>query len=932
MRRSLFILLIIFHLLFIAGTLEARQRDVQVRISGQELFETEPKNVVTTTFEVTNTSDEELEFISQVKLPAGWKLIIPSFPFRLAPKATEIRLVSFFIPQTALVGKYEIIYRVSSVKYPSISDLTRIYVKVSSVTKLQAEFLQAPESVIAGQPYEAVFPVINASNTENRVVIKVQSGQGLPYTVEPEELKLAPGESKIVKVTVKTDGKFRKAFKHHLRLTVQSVEDEKLRGQARCAVNIIPKITGDVDRFHRIPAELTFRSAGQRNEEKKTVFQGEFSGRGKLSEDGEDEIEFLFRGPDTIEEISMFGQHDRYFVGYRSKTADILLGDNYYSLSHLTEQSLDGRGAEAGLVLGGFGLKGYHMKTRWLDPEEKETALQLEYLFSDRYRIGLNLFNKKSDIEDAKVVSLQGKLEPFENTNIEFEAAYGKEDNRHDNAYWFNFYSSPDWGGTYRLEYIYAEPDFPGYYRDKEYISGNFFFPIKKHFTLNATLRQEKNNLDLDPSLESAALSRYGQLGLNYRFKTGATLSIESRIRTREDRLAEPDFDDRELTHRIRLGQSFKKLSFNVSAEQGKTKDRLKDQTSDVGIYEGSCYFMPTPNQSYGSYVRYSTSRNPGDEDRDTINTGLTGVFKIGKRTSVKLKLDRYDNIGTDSGGRHNLNLALNYLFPNKSRISAHGRHTLYGRNSDQEDETAFIVEFTVPLGLPVGRKKSVGMLEGYVQDQEAGQPIPNAILRLNGATAVTDSDGEFTFPALKPGTFYLNVDSASIGLDRIPAQKTPLEVNIEGGKEESVKIEITKSAVFIGKLMVYEFVKEDGLQKGFTIDKAVKKPIREDGKEEMVEVHGLANVLLEFKSKQEIWRVLTDRKGRFRFDDVRPGSWTLTVQADNLPEYHFIEKDTFEIKLAPGEKKEMLIRALPKKRTIQIIEQGEILIEEEGK
>jgi hypothetical protein len=276
--------------------------------------------------------------------------------------------------------------------------------------------------------------------------------------------------------------------------------------------------------------------------------------------------------------------------------------------------------------------------------------------------------------------------------------------------------------------------------------------------------------------------------------------------------------------------------------------------------------------------------------------------------------------------------LALNYLFPNKSRISAHGRHNLYGSNSDQKDETAFIVEFTVSIGLSVGRKKSIGMLEGYVRDQETSQPIPNAILRLNGATAVTDSDGEFIFPALKPGTFYLNVDSASIGLDRIPAQKTPLEVDIEGGKEESVKIEITKSAVFIGKIMVYEFVKEDGLQKGFAIDKAVKKPIREDGKEEMVEVRGLANVLLEFKSKLETWRVLTDRKGRFRFDDVRPGSWTLTVQADNLPEYNFLETDTFEIKLAPGEKKEMLIRALPKKRTIRIIEQGEILIEEEGK
>jgi len=104
-------------------------------VSGQELFETEPKNVVTITFEVSNTADEELEFISDVKFPAGGKLITPSFPFRLAPNATEIRLVSFFTPQTALTGRYEISYLIRSSRDTSISDAARIFVIVLPVTK-----------------------------------------------------------------------------------------------------------------------------------------------------------------------------------------------------------------------------------------------------------------------------------------------------------------------------------------------------------------------------------------------------------------------------------------------------------------------------------------------------------------------------------------------------------------------------------------------------------------------------------------------------------------------------------------------------------------------------------------------------------------------------------------------------------------------------
>lgn len=926
MKRCLFTLPIFFHLLFLAGALEAQQSGVQVRIGGQELFETEPKNVVTATFEITNTSDEELEFVSQVKLPTGWKQIIPSLPFRLAPKATEIRLVSFYIPQTTLVGKYKIIYQLSSLKYPSISGLARLYVVVRSITNLQAEFLQAPESVIAGQPYEAIFSVINASNRENSVGIKVTSGQDLPVIVNPEQLKLAPGEANTVKVTVNTDEKIRNGFKHHLSLIIQSDEDEKIRDQARCTVDIIPKITGEVDRFHRIPAELTIIPTGQKSEQDMVGLQGELSGRGKLTEGGEDEIAFLFRGPDTIEDNSMFGQRDRVFVEYRNKAADVLLGDNYYALSHLTEQSVDGRGAGGGLVLGDFGLRGYHMATRWFASEERETALHFDYLFNDRYGIGLNLFKKQSDVEDAQIASLQAKLEPFKNTNIEFEAAYGKDDN----AFWLDFYGSPALGGSYRFEYIYAQPDFPGYYQDSQYVSGNFFFPVTNSLTLSSSLRQEKGNLDLDSSTESATLSRYGQIGLNYRFEAGTTLSVESLLRTRKDRLPDPDFDNRELTYKIRLGHTFEMLFLNVSAEQGKVKDRLKDQTSDVGIYEGSCYFMLTHNQSYGAFVRYSDYSNSEDEDRNTINTGLTGTFKIGENASLNLSVDRCDSMGTDSGDRNNFDLALSYQFANKSRISAHGRHTLYGSNSEQEDETALIVLFRIPFGLPVGRKNSIGVLDGTIHDQETGQPIPNVVLHLNGATAVTDNDGEFTFPSLKPGNFRLNVDSASIGLDRIPAQKTSLEVDIEGGKEESIDIEITKSADFVGKIMIYEFAKEDGLQKGFSISKGGNKATETAGRDKIVETRSLPNALLELKSEQETWRVLADKKGRFRFDDVRPGDWILTIHADNIPQYHYLEKDNFEIELTPGERKEMLIRVLPKKRTIQIIEQGGTLIEEE--
>jgi hypothetical protein len=71
--------------------------------------------------------------------------------------------------------------------------------------------------------------------------------------------------------------------------------------------------------------------------------------------------------------------------------------------------------------------------------------------------------------------------------------------------------------------------------------------------------------------------------------------------------------------------------------------------------------------------------------------------------------------------------------------------------------------------------------------------------------------------------------------------------------------------------------------------------------------------------------RQLTDPKGVFSFDDLRPGQWRVKVYDYDLPPYHYLEEEEFQIDLKPGEKKEITVRVLPRLRPIQIIEEGEI-------
>ncbi|GAH24631.1 unnamed protein product [marine sediment metagenome] len=278
---------------------------------------------------------------------------------------------------------------------------------------------------------------------------------------------------------------------------------------------------------------------------------------------------------------------------------------------------------------------------------------------------------------------------------------------------------------------------------------------------------------------------------------------------------------------------------------------------------------------------------------------------------------------------------------PNEHKISVQGRYTSY-RNSEKKDETALMIQYTVPFRLPVGRKKNIGVVKGYVYDEETKESMPDVIIRANGATAVTDSDGNFTFPSLKPGTYYLNIDRARIGLNRITTQKNPIEVTVESGKEIRVEIGITQPAILSGQIMLYQFENnhsnDSWAEKGgnnttnhYVVgDGDNNNGSLNNGETKLVKAYGLANILLELTNGSEIKRCVADKKGYFRFEELRPGKWTLKVYNANLPDYHYLEEDTFAIELKPGDGKEILLKALPKKRFIRIMEQGGILSEEE--
>jgi len=903
--------------LLLAGTVLAGET-ITVRPGAKETIETPPRTILTAVFQVTNELAQRREFLAEVKLPAGWAPVAREVPFELGGNETDLRLVSFFVPQGAPVGAYSVTYSVKDTQVPARTGSATIRVVVLAFNRLQAKLLDAPAYVIAGESCSIAFLVANQSNQEHALAIKPFSSNGLPIVADATGFTLGVGESRTVKFTVRTSDALRYVLTDHIQLTVVAQRDAAISASASALINVIPRITGSEDIYHRIPAQLTLRFAGQDGLVSGSEFQAEFAGRGTLDEDGQHNIDFLFRTPDTQFDVPSYGSRDEYRLSVWSWNYEVRLGDQPYSLSELTQNGYYGRGAEVNFLRGDFVFGGYHVDSLWLEPSEEASAAHVDYLFGQGNVLRLNLFEKTSDVGRDGVLSLETRLKPSRQTELGLEYAFGRKDEAtgegRDDAYLLTF-SGLHQFLSYSFKFVRANPDYAGFYRDTQFYSGSVTIPVTNRLRFDVNLSEQETNLDRDPARGMASLTRNREVGFSYRLPTETTLQISRRSQTLQDQMPAPTVDMEEDAWRVALSQSFRSCTLFTSVDFGENRDHILGKSADFRRYLLTASFMPTTGQSHSIFAELDTGSEMSVEKSHRFNAGFNSSFHITPRTTFSLSYQTNHAREMELGDQTVFEATLTHTLLNRNQITLRGRRTVY-RDPAVPTEDAFLVEYMIPFGLPVSRLKSVGQVGGRLYDEETNRPVANAILRIEGAAAVTDSGGEFVFPALKPGNYLVSVDTTSVKGNLIPAQKMPAEVSVAGGKSTSLDIAMTKGATVSGHVILYTL--------GQT------RFLGEEAK--LVEVSGRPDVLLEITNGTEVKRRVTDSQGGFEFEALVPGKWTLTADSSELPQYHYYEKDTFEFELKPGDSKEVLIKILPKRRPVRIIEEGGVIKEETKK
>lgn len=916
------------------GLAQGKGQGVEVRAVSPKLQDAAPGYILSLSFLVTNRSDGEEEFVEALQLPPGWQAITPAGSFRLRPGEATTRLVAFQVPRGAPAGRYEVTYGVRSQRDYAIQDADTVTVAVLPVTKLALLLEEKPESVIAGETYQVKLRLVNQSNVELKVKLEVGSEEKYPAKIEPTEVTLTAGQSVPLLVTVQTDPQERRPRTHYVRVKAQGVETDngEVTAGITVGVEIIPRVSGELDAYHRLPLELTLRVNGEDGD---SALQVEARGEGTLDEAGTQRVEFLFRAPDT-QDKGTFGLRDEYWFNYFTDELGVRLGDQGYGLSRLTSYYRYGRGLgvdfhppDSPTLFGA-----YYLDERWAIPDRQEGGLYVARRVNDRVLTRLNFLRRERDgwngyaALDDTLWSVEAETKPREDMNLQVEYARCDSDRDQgggEEAYRVEWDGRIGQRGYYRAAKFHADPDYYGYYHDSDHSYASLSYPLVPRLQGHVSYNRYESNLDLRPENGTGQRETLWQAGANYSLDRGWYLSLDYDDFERYDRLTPAQFDYREEAFRLGVGRSAEKYSFRVEVRGGDQEDRLTGDSETVWNYNFFTTYRPRRDAFFTLYAGF------GDDEALSGSRLLGASNNLGASVAWQplpdLALDFwYTKYGFDSGDRpesDQYSFRLRQRLPNSHEIALQARHNT---RELWASETSYELAYTIPLSLPVSRKKTVGSIRGRVYDAEAvtRAGVAGAILRINQATAVTNHAGEFVFPSVAPGTYQIYVDRASIGLDRVTEQKLPLTVQVVAGEVAQVEIGVVPAATVSGRVLVMPANSNNNGNPDTPNNPNGAFVIGEPGNNNARrEPTGLANVLVELANGQEVLRRVTDHKGEFLFEGLRPGSWRLKVYDHNLPAYHHLETPEQDLTLEPGQSAEITVRVLPKARQIRFIDEG---------
>lgn len=892
MRRRLLICLLI---VVFSDVVSAQNGNFEIQLVNNAKIGLSPGSSTNVVVKLTNNTITDQQLSLKIQMPQGWKCFSALKTIPTPKSKSIIKILSFNIPAGCLAGEYSIsidAYDAQDQKIGNISVLVTIVPKY----ELSIKVIDGSEYVFAHDTFSVQFMIQNLSNSQAEIEGELK-GNG---TVEKMTISLRPDSSVFISRKISAEKGIMKSVKRNISLTASLINMPEVRASATHLYTVIPSGDFKFDPYNRFPVQFsTFFVTDNPRGKRIYALMGEVVGQGYIDDQNTKLLKFQFRGPDRRGK-PLFGINDEYFLEYSTPKSKIMLGDHTYKLSYLTEFSRYGRGGIAEHTFNHITVGSFINFPRFYPKIKREIAAYAAYESFNKFRLNVGYLNKLSNNEEVNhLVTLNGTVSPFKWASFDGEYAVGTSAKEYRQAVKTELKIN-----LRRVNLLYnytmAEKSFPGYFNDTRYMLATGTIRLSDKIDIGVNYNFNHQNMALDTLYASAPFSKNLFFTLNYRFLKDGRLSASYNIRERQDRLEPKKFDYSENSMRLILNKRIRNLGFDLLGEYGNTENLLLPENERLNAMYHSRMTVNYRNSgkfSLSGFVSYHQN------NRYIVKDQKNWVYGASINTTVSKKLSLFANYQSSYNmeeyylDRSLLDGRLSYS-PNKNNsIEISGRYNLI-KNSLDVKELAFMVKFVHTFNIPVSKKKNIGKLSGKVINKGV-KNIEGIVLSVGTDQAVTDKDGNYSFPMLPAGNYYMMVDCQKAGVNAITEMPSPYQVEIQAGKETKFNIALTRSAKISGEIVI---VKEVATTDNTYAEIRTK----------------LGKLMIEAKNEGEVFRIFTTEDGKFSFEGLRPGSWAVKVYEQGIPKEYELVTDLFNLALTSGDIKQVEVKIKEKRRRIK--------------
>lgn len=864
---------------------------------------TGPRQVLTLSYRLMCDAPEPIMLDPELERPIGWDLVAPLEICTAGGGRSCLVMAHLLVPENAQAGGHRVrlVALDRSGRYAAAYEVTTV--RVEAHRDLELRLVEMPRLIVAGRDATLEMLARNLSNVELLLQVTTRSAPVGTVTADPGQLRLEPGGTATVRATLHTDPAL--PGRQTTVVTVELQGEPDLRVLQSAPVEVLPRVARGEPATRSVPARLSMALTGDANHGHPEV-QLSLIGGGALDPQGTHSIRFRLIGPTDTFEQSSLGRQSEYLVAYQGPSTTLSLGDQAFSLSRLTEQGRWGRGVQARLDRLSWGLDGFAMRTRFGRLEERALAAWLGS--QDRLGARLSVLDK-SGPDEGRLADIEAW---YTSDGLHAELEHGRTLGG-SNASGLRLAVS---GGTGPLllqaELVNTDPGFAGQSEDRSLGWARVDLHRPSGATIWGSYRRDRMHTR-DPRRIGIDEDEVARAGLT-RPLGRARLSLELEHLATERRSSDDapgewwQLDVVRVAFSRRLGSVSVLTSLGLGTHHGRAAD-----ASGTAV-DGSLFVSWQPGAQTWTWANATYRRNLRELGEPELAISVGASAHLGPQLTARCELQRSEEEGF---ARSHTGLGLVW------ELAHHRSISLQARRSPGE-HLAYLLEYTMPLEVPLLRRRDLGSLGGRVVSAETSRGLEDAVVTLLGLTAVTDRQGRFRFEGVAVGSHLLTVELGDNGAGLI-ALNTPLLVDIRPRDSEPVTVLASRGASVTGRVTIWRGCADRlGPEQDAGSSLSTLEPIR------LSPAGPAAGVLVVLDSGTETLRRLTDADGRFEALGLPPGRWHLTLDPDSLPAGLAPGRPSLELALDPVAPTDVQLRLVPRQRTIRLQNGGDPVVVED--